>query len=470
MNLLFHGFCGVGFALFFGYLLKKYFEQSHWDKSITKTEFIFCTAVISLIIIPLTMYLGWQTAKSGQLDYTQNLNGWELKATRQDIKCQKNGSCKWGYDCDSYQVTVYYDCNCQQDKQGNQSCDRCSKQETRWNTCPYVAYEYTYKVDTTLGTYTIAENRLPVNFESHRYVPREYRDSSNKLVPVSVQNNAGIGDPPEWKKAYDRLNSGRPGPVTKQGVYKNFILASDQNIFIPFSGDVSDFKKNNLLPDLKYDITEPYSVNRLYLVGVSFPEEDKRIWEDEVSYLASLMGTELQSDFILVLTSSSEINSNPEAYALSLRAYWSNKQVFGNKTLAKNALVVIIGTDNSRNVLWARGLTLMPRGNEYLFEVLKTRLTGNPVDVGSLLGRARVAFTSPSTPPLVPVYDSGLIQDLVFGRTDPSSRFTRVRMSFYSYLEGEVVIPFADKVWIQVVGFILSGLAWVAALVIGSKY
>lgn len=469
MNLVFHGLFGIISSLAFGYLLMKLAERNNWDASITKIEYVICSTVIALIIIPLTLYWGWNVAKNNQLDYVQNLNGWEIKAYREDIKCERNGICRWEYDCDSYTVLVSYECNCTTDKNGVRKCGTCYRTETRWNSCPYVAYEYTYKVTTTLGPYTIAENRLPVDFESHRYVPSEYRYNRDKLVPVDVQNRAGLGEPLPWKEAYDRVNSGRPGPVTKIGTYKNFILASDYNIFIPFSGDIPDFKKLNLLPALKYEVVEPYTVNKLYLVGINFSDKEKKEWQDEVRYLASLMGTELQGDLVLVLTANNEINSNPDAYALALRAYWSNKRVFGNKTLAKNMLVVLVGTTDRQNVSWARGFTLMPKGNEYLLEVLKTRLPGITLSVESLLGRARVGFSSPTTPPLVPIYDSGKIQDLVFGKSDPSSRFIRVRMSFYSYLEGEVTIPFSSKIWIQVIGFFLSGLAWAVALFIDSK-
>src|SRR5439155_22131201 len=99
-----------------------------------------------------------------------------------------------------------------------------------------VTQEDSYYVETTLGTYTIAEHIFPAN-------PQNWRSSH------SVPDDVPRGVPALWAAAKQRLDSGDPGPVTAQRDYQNYILASQATILHKYSASIDRYKQEKLLPD-----------------------------------------------------------------------------------------------------------------------------------------------------------------------------------------------------------------------------
>lgn len=447
---------GIGLAL------KKFFGAA----VITKKDFFIVT--VATVVAGFTVFgFGYYRSKEKLLTFNQNINGWEISTRRDEIKCSRNGSCQNEYDCDSYVVSVPYNCNCRR-VNNSSTCDTCYRNETRWNRCPYTKREFNYYVNTNLGTVTVKVGVLPQNYETDRYEPDEYRYSSDRTVPQNIINEAGVGDPQQWFAAYSRVNSGRPGPVTIRNKYKNYILASNSTILKEHSLDINNYISQGLLPKLRSNLDSIYGrgdiglSNRFYEVGTNLQNTNE--WSSAVSYLSSAIGYFLQGDLILVVVNNSVINNDPDTYVIALRAYWSDTTVFEDNSLAKNAVVIVIGTEDNQTVKWARGFSLMPSGNELLFAKI-SRLSGEELNPNRLIGDTRVGYTGPLTPPYNLVSSGGRVEDLFFGLSDSSTRYVRSPMSFFTYLQNDVELSNGQISTMWVIAILICIVMWIIVVV-----
>lgn len=447
----------------FGAILRKFFGKNN----LTTKEFIV-VAILNVFIGFAVFGFGYKLSKESLLTFYQNINGWEISTSRIEVSCTKNGNCKWEYDCDSYTVRVAYDCNCKTKKEGGTSCDTCYRNETRWNSCPYVKKEYTYNVVTSLGNVEVKSGVFPSNYEDNRYIPNEYRYSSDKVVPKTIVEKAGVGDPPEWVAAYNRVNSGRPGPVTIRSPYKNYLLASNSTILRERSTDIKYYSDLGLLPELRANLNWIYGTpfiglsDRLYEVGTNLPNPQE--WSEAISYLSSATGYFLQGDVILVVVNNSTVSDDPDKYTIALRAYWSDKNKFGDNSLAKNSVVVVVGTEDNKTVKWARGFSLMPNGNEVLFTKID-RLAGAEFNPKALVGETRVGYSNPMSPPFILVPSGGKIEDLLFGISDTTTKYTRSPMSFFTYLQNDIELSSGQVSIMWGISIILCVALWIIVLV-----
>lgn len=446
-----------------GLAVKFYLEKKQSIYEITWKEYGLAMLVITLVVVPATFVVGWKTSKLSLVTYYEYWNGWELAVSRDETQCTRDGSCRYEYDCDPYIVPVSYSCNC--DDKGN--CQTCWRNETRYHECPYVDVETDYFVKTTLGDYTIDENRLPLNPQQHRW-------RKSESVPASIIERAGVGEHPFWTAAKSRVDSGSPGPVTKKMQYDNYILASDASILKQYSEDMEYYKRKGLLPNVASGVRDFYLADKAHFVGFGPAEPQK--WQSAVNYLNAALGSELQGDLQLVVVQNPDISQNPDRYTMALKAHWQNKEVFEKNCLSKNGIVVIVGTTDGKTVAWARAFTGMPLGNEQMSVSVRNDLKGVALTLESVVGSITGKFVSGTK--VKGVHGGGLVEQILWGIKSPDTKFARVSMKGgqpddkgrgYLYLYGEIEPTKKQKVWIFVTAFFLSSFAWLITALMGER-
>lgn len=447
--------------------VKLILDRLETPAEVTWKEFGIGMAIICFILVPASSYIGWEVARGNLVEFNEYWNGWEVRVVKEDIVCTKDGSCYYEYDCDPYLVPVTYSCNC--DSKGN--CSTCVRLETHYHSCPYVDVESHYSIETTLGAYDVDSHRLPDDPQAHRW------DKSER-VPQWVIDKAGVGAPPFWLAAKNRIETGDPGPATKRMTYKNYILASDRTILKAYSAEIEKYEKAGLLPKLTHDIHTFYLADKAYFVGYTPP--DAKAWQLGLGKLNAGLGTELQGDLHLVIVQHEQVNANPDAYALALKPYWQNTQVFDRDALPKNAIVVIVGTADSQTVTWARAFTGMPIGNEEMLLAIQNRLKGAALTPDSVIGmiRGQIDWNNGNKPKVQSSHTGGVLATVLWGLDNPEFRFRRYSMQAkdpgdigggYLYLMGEIQPTGSQKFWIGFVCFIICCLVWVACSLIGER-
>lgn len=422
-----------------GLLVKWILEFKQSEARISWREYAIgmaCTPILAVI----TAYIGWELARSNNMTFSEYLNGWETATSKTSTRCERDGSCRWCYNCDPYIVLVAYSCNC--DSKGN--CSTCFRPETRYHSCPYVDYEYEYSIQTTLGKYEVAKGVFPENPQLHRW-------RNSESIPQNVIDVAGTGDPPFWVAVKKRCDSNSPGPVTKKHNYPNYILASERTLMKQYSADIEEYRKQNLLPSLPKDIYATYSANKARFVG--FSPIDEAIWQKSLEYLNAALGNQLRGDLMLVIVKSAVISQNPERYALALKAFWQDKTINRQSALPKNTIVTILGTDDEVTVSWSRAFTAMPIGNEKLTVTLRDGLRGVQLNAKTLIGPIG-SSRGPMGVHYPPDSNDGsaVLPRILWGLDDPSTKFLRVSMSGkdgkggFLYLRGEIE-PTQGQTW-----------------------
>lgn len=449
------GIVSMALAIIAGLGIKFLLESNSqsFEGRISWREFFIGTALISVVLVPLTIHIGWKVAKANNLSFNEYYNGWETKAVAQPIACERDGSCYHEYNCDPYPVVVPYPCNCT--KRG---CSVCFRTEIHYHSCPYVKTETNYFVQTTLGDFTIAEHRFPND-------PQTQCWRNGESIPQYVIDNAGVGEPPFWMAAKQRLDSGKPGPVTKRMSYDNYILASDRSILHQYSAEIEKYKSQGLLPTLQSGVHDFYLADKLYFVG--FNPSNSEEWQKKLQYLNAGLGSELEGDLHLVIVQNKEISGNPDSYLLALKAYWQNPAVFGKDAISKNTIMIVAGTEDGKNVSWARAITGMPLGNERLTTAIRELGTVS-LSPDSLIGNVNELSSKSKTV-------DGALSKILWGRKDPGTKFKRVIMggkndggdsNGFTYLANEIVITPWQRFWIGVCAFIGSLLIWFIAVLV----
>jgi hypothetical protein len=442
-----------------GALTKLYFDRAHGPEEVTWKEWMVASALISLIVAPLTAWSGTALAKKDNVTFHEFWNGWEAAVRVEETICRRDGSCIHNYDCDPYIVQVPYECG---DSKQSRTCYRS---ETRYHSCPWVDAEYAYIVETTLGPYTIDHGRFPENPQSHRYRSRR--------IPERVIESAGVGEPLFWSRARLRLRQGDPWPVTQVHSYTNFVLASDYTILKRYREAAEEYRRLHLLPSITSTIRDGFFYRSDKVHAISCPRDTKEQWNEYIEKLNAAFGSELQGDVRLILSCNGKINANPDRYRFALEAHWQDRKLFQRAALPKNTVVIIVGTNGDGVVSYARAFTGMPTGNRALTVGIQSRLramhavpftpeavvgtvTGRPTHVG---GRYRATS----------VRSGGILTDVLWGVSNPQTRFSRVSMeakdehdvgSGFSYLKGEVQLTTGQKVLILFFVILLSVAAF----------
>lgn len=444
---------GLAVKFAFDYKNKK-FSRAGESPRVTWPEYAIGMIIIAAVVTPLVLYVGWTIAKSDNLTFYEYLNGWELEAVKVETQCSKNGPCRYEYDCEPYVVLVTYPCNC-----GKDGCSTCTRLETRYHSCPYVDKETTYVVKTTLGEYVIGEHRFPESPENNRWKgTRDYK----KDIPDYVVARAGVGEPLFWKQAKERTDSGNPGPATKRRHYDNYILASDKTILNQYSSAVEDYRAKGLLPKLEIGVYDFYIADKAHFVG--FKPADAKEWQKKISYLNAGLGAEFQGDARFVIVKNEYASGNPDAYVFALKAYWQDTRFFGKDIISKNSVVFVVGTEDGLTVSWARAFTGMPLGNERLISAARDNLVGAKLAPEILIGEIRGEFDGQKRNAVKTVNGKGAIEKIAWGLGDKTTKFVRVKMASFKYLEREIQLSARQKIFIGFLAFAASVGIWIFAL------
>lgn len=408
---------------------------------------------ISAAVIFFLFLAAWSIVKQDKLTYNEYWNGYEIQAIWDKIGCDRDGSCHYEYSCDPYQEAHY-----STDDEGNVTVSYT----TEYHDCPYTTEEWRFSIKTTIDDYSIARN-LPTNPDEHRW--RWYED---------VPDRFPSGVPEFWQQAKNRLDAGKPGPVTKVMQYDNYILASDKTILNQYSDKIQTFKDQGLLPNVSNSTRDWYYADKVYFVGGYTPTED---WSLALSYFNAALGTERQGDLHLVLAQNVY---EPDAYITALKAYWTDSTVFNDNTFSKNGILIVLGTEDGQTIKWARVRTGMPVGNEHLGIEVSRALEGARLDVGTVLGtvNGELYTREDGKVKVRAVHGNGLLNRVLWG-LDEYTGFTRVSMtandaddvgSGFGYLADQIEPSEGQQFWINIIcGFVVVLIAWLAIWIWSSE-
>jgi len=350
----------------------------------------------------------------------------------------------------------------------------CYRSETHYHECPYTTYELNFTADTTLGSYTVDTNRLPEN-------PNQHRWRRSVPVPQYVEERAGVGEPSAWRALRERLQQGKPAPVTTRNAYDNYVLASEDSLFRKHSADIAEYEAKGLMPKLARGLSGFVNPPRCFVLG-NVPNANE--WTQSLAYTNASLG-QIQCDLYVVATNNKFISDNIDRYVLALQAYMLDPVKHGKDALAKNTVVVLIGTNDGKTVDYARAFTGMPRGNENVVIALTDHLSGLPFSQELLLGQqsstaqssqSNVAddsfFSSVATRWNISVMRQaqdapGIIPRILTGKDISGIQFRRISMTGkdgnggYMYLKNDVRIARDQEWYIGITAFFVSCLIWV---------
>lgn len=403
---------------------------------------IVAGALISLLLAWAVTAAGFSIARGSAVTYYEYWGGHEAKAWVDTTTCTKNGSCRHTYDCDSYWTTeTYTDSETYTKPDGTTGTRSVTKTRPvqKWNSCPYVTHEYTYKVSDTLrDTHTMGDHWFPASPSQHRWTGPGYQDAR---WGFGAANLPGVqtGQPIVWVRAKARLDAGTPGGVTKQARYDNYILASQDDIYAKASDKIDALKADGLLPKVVTGTYDFYRADKVYAVGALSGEKE---WQDALLRFNGTFGSEKQGDLHLVVVTDPKV-TDPDAYAGAVRAYWQSEDL-GKHALSKNGYVVILGSTDGTTVGWARGFSGMPIGNEAVDVAVREDLTGTALTPTAVLG-------TPAAPA------SGAVGEVIF---DDSIGFDRVQMADYEYLFADIQPGWLARTFIVLVTLFLGMAVW----------
>jgi len=240
--------------------------------------------------------------------------------------------------------------------------------------------------------------------------------------------------------------------------------------------------KDELLPDVANSVHEFYYADKVYFVG--YEPIDKKFWQTTLMYLNAALGTELQGDLHIVIVQNAKISAEKDAYITALKAYWSDPKVFGDDTVSKNPIIVVVGTEDGQTVSWARATTGMPLGNEYMLNQIQNKLPGTALTPEALIGIVNGEFyttvndKNETKLKVRGLHGNGILNRLLWGLDDAQTKFKRVSMTGNSeddngngflYLADELEPSDGEKILFAIIGFGVSMLVWAGAILYGER-
>lgn len=381
------------------YVVPRFFPESDWH--ISWREFIAGMLVACAVVIPATFGIGKVLSTADALRYEEFYNGVEVATLVTPETCSPGSSgssaasghsnCDYEYrtgETYTYPETYYVQV-CSRNSDGSESCH--SEPRIRLETAhiynPYATTEYTYAISDSLGgTYAFPQVFV-----------KDGEGYDGQALPADLPR----GDPKEWLEARERIEADNPRPVTRLFSYDNYILASGDELMLPYSEDVEQYLEEGILPDHTANITtDPlYGFNASYADKVSFVGVDvanPEAWQDAAMSFNAALGSQLRGDLHLVLIDASLIDS-PVHYLNALKAHWLSED-FGRRAIAKNAIIVVAGVDGNE-VSWGIASTGMPYGNEVMLRGIQNFLPNTPLTPADVIGAPRTV--------VIPATDDG---------------------------------------------------------------
>ena len=430
-------------------------------------------AVVSFGVSPAVYAIGSNIAVNDASTFHEYWNGYETAAVKTEIVCVKDGSCVHEYNCDPYTVLVPHP---HYDSKGNYTGTTYTT-EVRYHDCPYSTQETTYSVDTTLAAFTIA---------SHVMTGEPY--SPFAAIPGGKQTA-----PKRWLEVQQRIQAGKPGPVTTVNNYTNYILAAQVDLFKKYSNQIDQLKKKSLLPSPASGVTDFYKADKAYFVGTN--NIDEKSLRSSVAYLNGAVGDKLHGDVHVVFADASKVG-DPTDYANALLAYWQSAEL-GRNAISKNAIIIVIGVgkgeiksapaapvspseaptntaspmpstvpteapvapETGTVALWVKAFTGMPIGNERMLTEIESTLKNQLID-SNLIGKPSYDIKNEKI-----IHTHGVLEDILWGK----NKFERVSMSGdgkgdgFKYLKDGVKVNAGAMASIIVLNSILGIIIYLAA-------
>jgi hypothetical protein len=436
-------------------------------RCITWLEYTITLVVVALIVTPLVLFLGNRAAVAQALSYDELRSGVEVSAISHPNRCYAGHSgsfesdgesnCQYTYVSGSYDYEEsYQDTTCSTDSSGKQSCTSVTRYRTESANIytPYATVEYTYSTK-----YRISGYKGTVDYPGVYLAAHPVRASSR-----SIPGNIPRGVPSDWSDAKAHLDAGDPRPVTKVFTYKNYILASHDTMLAPFSADVARYRKKGLLPDHTWGImadpiygsTRPLA-KKLSFVGVKVANEGQ--WQESLMRFNAALGSKLQGDLHVVIINSKLVD-DPHEYMNALRAYWLSDH-FGKRALAKNGIILVLGTRDNATVDWAQAATGMPFGNNTMIQGLETYLPGKLLYPDVIFGHPHTVITpaakagAEDKTTVTLSKAPGVLEDVMFGKDTAFHRPCMVCKGGgdvgYSNLVAKIQPSTGWKVWLVVI-------------------
>lgn len=449
----------------------RYFEPM----IISWAEFIAVGAIMALVIVPATLAIGNKLSVDNIVTYQQFLNGVQTQANDSVTQCTAghpgsssfsgHSNCRYTYVSGqySYQETYYVQvCTGSGD---SRSCHSEPRSRTEYANIysPYGTREHTYSIDSSFGfkandTYRFDGVYLDAN-------PTAYGN-------VAIPGNIPRGAPKAWQESKQHLDDDNPLPVTAIAEYPNYILASDDEVLKSYSANIDKYSEAKLLPDFAANIMKDplggdmhSQADKVAFAGVSVNDADA--WQKAVMRFNAALGLKLQGDLHVVLVSDTAVPaSDAVPYIGALKAHWQDFSVYGKRALAKNAIILVLGTDG-KTVTWAQSTTGMPFGNEVMAQYVQDKLPGTALDPTALFGTPRTVLHSVNDkehpqkmePTVTLSEPRGAFEKIAF----EDAPFARASMSCDD--EGETCVGFADLVdtiqpllWQQVVMVVITAV------------
>lgn len=436
-------------------LIAKYFldfKQSIYR--IDHIELSIASAVLLLLVLPLTAWVGTKMAISNLVTYNENWGGYETDAQWIRTPTQRDGNMRWSYKGDPYQYT-WYTTETETVGTGKNARTRTYQKkhtETRYHDIPYCSEEWTFVVHTTLGDFVIADRNLPTN-------PNDYRYRAYKSVPDDLPH----GIPDFWTAAKKRVDANTPGPVTQRRTYPNYILASEHSILKRYSKDIEGYAKQGLLPQLKREpIFDFYFADRAYFVNVRPPGD----WQGALNRFNAAFGSTRQGDLHLVFVDANQV-SDPDNYIGALIAYWQSP-AFEKDALSKNGVLVVVGTADKKTAKWARAVTTMPTGNEQMVLDIQHGLVGAQLTPTAICGHPEMSLRTRKW-----TYTDSALEKAVLTGEHP---YVRVHMGSasdkdstgYAYLLREIEPKGWQRAMVLIVSALFGCIAWAICIMRGA--
>ena len=435
---------GAVITIVIGLLAKYITDKTGSRYRIDRKELMISMAVMLVIVVPLTAYVGVKVAINNQVTYYENWNGWELKARLIRESCYEDGPMRhYWIETRRELVDVDVEETYTDPSTGEEKTRTVTKKE--WKDVdykiPYTTEEWTFVVETSIGDVQIAYRFLPEN-------PNQYRYRFLKGVP-SYPSTTGYPD--FWLDVKDRVESNHPGPVTLRKAYENYILASQSSILKRFNDSIERYEKLGQLPAINSQVRNFYFSDRVYFVGVKPEKGSVSDWQRAMQRFDAALGQSLQGDLHLVVVDANKI-TDKDNYSGALFAYWQSP-AFGKNALSKNGIVIVVGTRDGVTIDWAVASTGMPLGNEALLAEIKDALKGKALDPETLLGHPTASITGGT---VKVTNTSGELEKLFWG----PNRYKRVHMNSK---DGEVGFEYLLRE-LRPTGFQLGAILFVITL------
>lgn len=431
---------GAGISLSTGAAWKFTLDKIGSNKRITGKEFAIGAAALTVAICPLTGYIGEKVAIASNASFNEYWNGYQTAAEEHVTHCTKDGACAHTYACDRYTVSTWVS--------GTSKKPGHWDHTTKWHDCPVGTEEATYVIRSTVGDETVSADQFTKN-------TRPFRSYEHGLGGVPTT------PPKAWKAAKAALDAGNPLPATAVHSYDNWILASTKTLLKKYSTSIAQYRKAGVLPTLVSGTHGPLHADKAYFAGWTPAAADKAAWENAVAHTGAALGTQKQGDLHVVLVNTSKV-TDPDDYTNALIAYWQSPEL-GDNALSKNAVVLVLGTEDGSTVAWARAQTGMPVGNEGLSEAAPSALKGAAWDPQTLIGAPAAVVANGKVTAIK--HTNGAFERILW---DKENGFTRVCMTCkdskggvgYSYLKSDIEPTFGQEVAIESVMTLLAAMVW----------